>query len=168
MNNVRHIDLTVPTGWNQCSTEQLEQITQNLLYLQATQDRYHPYDPLKFKARCFFSLAGIEVVDAIDNAIDQTTPIPSYSGGESATETFPLSRGNTKGSEHRYMCRFVGDKKAEPFPLADWQLMSFINDNLQWLDDFSQLQIFPYEVYPPRGHSVMSSVVETSRFVPCE
>ena len=115
MKDIRRIDLTVPTGWNQCSTEQLEQITQNLLYLQATQDRYHPYDPLKFKARCFFSLAGIEVVDAME--------------------------GNT------YLCRFVGDKKAEPFPMADWQLMSFINDNLQWLDDFNQLQIFPYDTY---------------------
>ena len=128
MKEIRHIDLTVPTGWNQCSTEQLEQITQNLLYLQATQDRYHPYDPLKFKARCFFSLSGIEV-------INRSTPGPSSSqGGESAPE-------------HTYLCRRVGDKKAEPFPLGDWQLMSFVNDNLQWFDDFNQLQIFPYDTY---------------------
>lgn len=132
MNDIRRIDLTVPTGWNQCSVEQLEQISQILLLEHALVDRYHPYDPLKFKAKCFFSLSGIEV-------INHSTPGPSSSqGGESAPE-------------HTYLCRRVGDKKSEPFPIQVWQVQSFVEQCLGWLDDFTQLQIFPYEQYPPHS-----------------
>ena len=112
MNEVRRIDLVVPQSWNQCSTPQLEQIAQILLLEQASVTRYRPFDPLKFKARCFFALAGLEVV------------------GEGL---------------------FRRNRNEKPFPIEDWQLMSFVNDNLQWLDDFSQLQIFPYEQYPPHS-----------------
>lgn len=38
-----------------------------------------------------------------------------------------------------------GSSAVPPFPLADWQLLSFIDQHLKWLDHFDQLLIFPYK-----------------------
>ena len=37
---------------------------------------------------------------AVNKVIDQTTPNPSYSGGELSRQVLPLSRGSQRGSEH--------------------------------------------------------------------
>lgn len=116
----RHIDLTVPTGWNQCSTEQLEQISQILLRRTAMQDRYHPYDPLQFKAECFFALAGLTVVGQQDDV------------AESGEQTFIVRQG-----------------RGEPFTMAVWQVHSFVEQHLKWLEDFTGLWLFPYQTF---GH----------------
>ena len=128
IDKTRHIDLTLPTGWNHCSTAQLEQIAQILLRRMAMQDRYHPYDPLQMKCEAFFSLAGLSVMS---------------SGVETSQEISPQGRNDESDT---FMVR---QGKGEPFPMETWQVHSFIDQHLKWLDDFTGLLIFPY---PTLGH----------------
>lgn len=113
---MRKIDLKVPTGWNQCTREQLEAVAGIILRRTMMQDRYHPYDPVQMKAEAFFALAGLTVLDK-----------------------------RTEGTEDDvFLCSYVKNKKEEPFPLAVWQVHSFIDQHLKWLDEFTGLQLFPY------------------------
>ena len=124
MNEPRHIDLTVPTGWDQCTTAQLEQIAQILLIRTMTADRYHPYDPLQFKAECFFALAGI-------HPLPQTEPDDSSGPGD---QTYLMRFIDRRPWWKRLFSRSRhGDGKG-PFPMQVWQVHSFIDQHLKWLD----------------------------------
>lgn len=112
----RRINLTVPTGWNQCSAEQLEAVAKIILRRTAMQDRYHPYDPLQMKTEAFFALAGLTVLD----------------------------KRTEETEDDMFLCSYVKNKKEDPFPLAVWQVHSFIDQHLGWLDEFTGLQLFPY------------------------
>lgn len=126
----RRIDLTVPTGWNQCSTAQLEQIARILLRRMAMQDRYHPYDPMQMKTEAFFALAGLTVVEA------------------EGDDTFLVRLRQTAGDSRSPLSFIIHHlsfrKRPEPFPLKVWQVHSFVNQHLGWLDDFTGLWVFPY------------------------
>lgn len=161
----RHIDIKLPRGWNQCSTAQLEQIMTLYLLRQARQDRYHPFDPLQWKTECFFALAGLEVVGVETKAdvgglkADTAGTIPSASVvSEASTSTAYTVR--FRRHSHWQRIRLAASRvlrpvnggssavppaDTTPFPLADWQLLSFIDQHLKWLDYFDQLLIFPYK-----------------------
>ena len=109
----RHINLTLPRGWNQCTTAQLEIIAAVIMRHSQQQDRYHPFDWTAVKTELFFLLAGLEAVSTADD-------------------------------NSQYVVRRVGE---EPFPILTWQIYSFIDQHLQWLDDekAQPLVIFPYK-----------------------
>lgn len=119
----RHLDLVVPTGWNQCTTEQLELIAQVLLRHTAMQDRYHPYDALRFKTECFLALSGVKVL-----------------------RQYAPEGGDADAGSVTFVCR---RRKEKPFEMQVWQVQSFVSQHLGWLDDFTGLWIFPY---PTFGH----------------
>lgn len=125
--NRRRVDLIVPTGWNQCTTEQLETIAQILLRRMAMQDRYHPYDPLQMKTEVFFALAGLQVMEQQEQS--------------DATNTNPSNDTNT--GDDRFKVCLRGDRHW--FTMSVWQVHSFVNQHLGWLDDFTGLWRFPYD-----------------------
>ena len=180
---MRQIDIKIPKGWNQCTTEQLETVMTLYLLRQARQDRYHPFDPLQWKTECFFALAGLEVVGIEEGNAPTPAPPPEGAGnpaGMSPPDAVGAS-GDTAGTVPpvseavpppvTYLVRFrrqrgflshlsslishlkslftlhssLFTEKYAPFPLEDWQLLSFIEQHLGWLDHFDQLLIFPYK-----------------------
>ena len=62
----RKINLTLPSSWNECSTEQLELISRIMLEQIERADRYHPFDMRNVKIACFFVLSGMEIVAGIN------------------------------------------------------------------------------------------------------
>ena len=97
MKETKRINLTLPKHWNQCTTEQLELISQVMQEQLSRQDRYHPFSMYNVKLAMFFALSGIQIV---------ASPNPSE-----ATEA------------QYYTCRFLKDgKRADTFPLYLWQI----------------------------------------------
>jgi hypothetical protein len=118
----RHIDLKLPRSWNQCTTDELETIAACILRHVAMQDRYHPFDWLTVKTELFFLLTGLEMVGEADDPVDDD----------------PDERNRA------YLVR--RNKKEEPFPIYIWQVQSFVDQHLAWIDDEKQsLIIFPYK-----------------------
>lgn len=150
MFETRHINLTVPTGWNQCTTRQLEAIAQIILRRTAMQDRYHPYDPLQMKTEAFFALAGLEItgtVHAVSSEAGYRGTVPSEFPGDDAGEEGFMARFIDR---RPWIIRAIRSRKKEPpFPIAVWQVHSFVKQHLGWLDNFTSLWIFPYEQF---GH----------------
>ena len=160
----RHIDLTVPKGWNQCSREQLETIMGLYLRRLAMQDRYHPFDPLQWKTECFLALAGLQVIDTVgtvpavgsDAESERTTEGLSPSVSITPQETTYLVRlrdrrhwwrrifgwAHTGGSPSvNASLSQQGQSPSEPFPLRDWELLSFVDSQMKWLDSFNGLMV---------------------------
>ena len=117
----QHIDLTLPRGWNQCTTEQLELIAACIIKHTLEQNRYHPFDWLEVKAELFFLLTEVEVVSEENDPVD----------------------GDPEYQHHAYICRKGGTE----FPIYIWQVYSFIEQHLAWIDDpkAKPLIIFPYK-----------------------
>lgn len=111
-----HIDLQLPRGWNQCTTEQLEMIAACIIKHTLTQNRYHPFDWAEVKTELFFLLTGVEIISEQNETADEP---PAY------------------------ICK----KNDTEFPIYVWQIHSFINQHLAWIDDpkAKPLIIFPYK-----------------------
>lgn len=117
-NETRRIDLHLPRGWHDCSTEQLEMIAAAIIVEQQRVDRYHPFDWTRVKVRLFFAMTGLEVCH---------------------TESTEGTDGDVA-----YMVRFRrGDKR--PFPIYVWQVHACI-EHLAWLDD--QKATMPKMMFP--------------------
>lgn len=110
----RKIDIQIPRAWNLCSREQLETIAtvfvgQSLSFASATV-------PTMFETKCniFLALANIDVLSTEqDENVDDTSD---------------------NALLHKYyVCKIHGDEQT--FPLYLWQLHSFVEDNLKWIDD---------------------------------
>ena len=67
MNETRHIDLHLPKGWNQCTTDELEHIAAAIILCQQRVDRYHPFDWAQVKLMAVLAINGIEVVSNGDD-----------------------------------------------------------------------------------------------------
>ena len=65
--STRQIDLHLPTGWNRCTTEELEAIAAAIISEQQRVDRYHPFDWSRVKISVALS-------------INSLTPCPSPKG----------------------------------------------------------------------------------------
>lgn len=86
------------------------------------QDRYHPFDWVTVKTELFFLLTGLEIVDEVSDPVD----------------------GDPDERNRAYMVR--RNRKEEPFPIYIWQVQSFVDQHLAWIDDEKQsLIIFPYK-----------------------
>ena len=163
----RRIDLRVPTGWNQCTKEQLEAVAGIILRRTMMQDRYHPYDPVQMKAEAFFALAGLEItgtVPAVSSETDYRGTVPSEFPSDDVGETAFMvrfrdnrpwwkrllrrSHGSHTGDSPSVLSHSLSQQQGQspcaPFPLAVWQVHSFIDQHLKWLDEFTGLQLFPY------------------------
>lgn len=139
-----HIDLRLPRGWNQCTTEQLELIAATIMRHTLRQDRYHPFDWLAVKTELFFLLTETHPL-----------PLPIMEGS-----SYPAS---TDEEQQPLMVAFndrrpwwkkvitpshTGEGRGRgPFPLYAWQVHSFIDQHLAWLDDekAQPLIVFPYK-----------------------
>lgn len=118
----RHIDLKLPRSWNQCTTDELETIAACILRHVAMQDRYHPFDWVSVKTELFFLLTGLEMVGTVNDPVD----------------------GDPDQRNRAYLVQ--RNKKEDPFPLYIWQVHSFVDQHLAWIDDEKQsLIIFPYK-----------------------
>lgn len=116
-----HIDLSLPRGWNKCSTPQLELIAACILRHTLMQDRYHPFDWTEVKTELFFLLTGVEIISEQNDPVD----------------------GDPEYQHHAYICR----KGGKEFPIYVWQVYSFLEQHLAWIDDpkAKPLIIFPYK-----------------------
>ena len=115
--STRQIDLHLPTGWNRCTTEELEAIAAAIIQEQQRVDRYHPFD---------WSRVKLNVVLAINSL----TPDPSPKG---------------EGSDYQeWLVRRPQDK--EPWPITTGQLVA-LTERLAWIDDEKASKVifqFPY------------------------
>jgi hypothetical protein len=115
--STRQIDLHLPTGWNRCTTEELEVIAAAIIQEQQRVDRYHPLD---------WSRVKLNVVLAINNL----TPCPS-SKGEVSSQPSAISH-QPSSIESTWLVKRPQDK--EPWPITTGQLMA-LTERLAWIDD---------------------------------
>lgn len=138
-----HIDLTLPRSWNQCTAEQLELIAATILRHTQQQDRYHPFDWLSVKTELFFLLTGLEVTGEVSDPVDDD---PEYQH-----RAFLVRRAR-RGRLLSF--RGHGGGGASSFPIYIWQVQSFIEQHLAWIDDpkAAPLLLFPYKqlLWEPR------------------
>ena len=141
-----HIDLTLPRSWNQCTTEQLETIAACIMKHTAMADRYHPFDWQNVKAELFFLLTEVEIIhiETAENDPDDTTYLCRLTRKDSRS----ISGGSPIPSRRAVLCRpwFHHGSKLPEFRLRPWQVQSWIDTQLKWLDDEkSTLLLFPYK-----------------------
>ena len=130
--STRQINLHLPTGWNRCTTEELEVIAAAIIQEQQRVDRYHPFDWSRVKLNVVLNVNHIEVVS-------QPVPvIKDYSNDDT------------------YLVRRSKDE--ESWPITVGQLVA-LTERLAWIDDEKSSKVifqFPYPEleppsYPPRG-----------------
>ena len=118
--STRQIDLHLPTGWNRCTTEELEAIAAAIIQEQQRVDRYHPFDWSRVKLNVVLAVNSIEVVS-------QPVPvIKDYSNDDT------------------YLVRRSKDE--ESWPITVGQLVA-LTERLAWIDDEKSSKVifqFPY------------------------
>ena len=115
--STRQIDLHLPTGWNRCTTEELEAIAAAIIQEQQRVDRYHPFDWSRVKISVALSINEITVLR--DNEI-------------------------AKGDESEWIVRRPQD--SEPWPITTGQLVA-VTEQLAWVNDEKASKVifqFPY------------------------
>jgi len=118
--STRQIDLHLPTGWNRCTTEELEAIAAAIIQEQQRVDRYHPFDWSRVKLNVVLAVNSIEVV---------SQPVPVIKD-YSHDDTYLVRRS----------------KDEEPWPITVGQLVA-LTERLAWIDDEKASKVifqFPY------------------------
>lgn len=117
----KRVDLKLPRSWNQCTTEQLETIAACIIKHTATADRFHPFDWQQVKTEIFFLLTNTEIISSEERDGDTLFLCQKAAGKKTRHNSNPV------------------------FGLYSWQVLSFIEQNLKWIDDEKQsLLVFPY------------------------
>ena len=80
--SIRQIDLHLPTGWNRCTTEELEAIAAAIISEQQRVDRYHPFDWSRVKLGIMLSINEITMME--DVVVTSFLKIPKTRKGVSA------------------------------------------------------------------------------------
>lgn len=112
MPQTKRINITLPKGWNQCTTEQLELIAQVMHEQIVRQDRYHPFSMEIVKLAMFFALSGIQIVEGID----PKEPV----------------------KKQKYVCRMTDSKKKDnTFFLYLWQINYWLSPKVKMCDKTS-------------------------------
>ena len=122
-NDTRHIDLHLPTGWNRCTTDELEAIAAAIITEQQRVDHYHPFDWSRVKLNVVLAINSLHVVSNGLNGADGQ----DGSGDES---TWLVSR----------------PEDSEPWPITTGQLLA-LTEQLAWIDDEKASKLifrFPY------------------------
>ena len=118
--STRQIDLHLPTGWNRCTTEELEAIAAAIIQEQQRVDRYHPFDWSRVKLNVVLAVNSIEVV---------SQPVPVVKN-YSHDDTYLVRRS----------------KDEESWPITVGQLVA-LTERLAWIDDEKASKVifqFPY------------------------
>ena len=115
------IDLHLPRGWQNCTTGELEIIAAELIRANLTATRLHPFDWAEVKVRLFFALTGVEVIGSQREG-SQRGLAPAVEQSETQVPV-PMTAPAC-------VCR-LGKQE---FPLEAWQVHSFIEQHLSWLD----------------------------------
>ena len=118
--STRQIDLHLPTGWNSCTTEELETIAAAIIQEQQRVDRYHPFDWSRVKLNVVLAVNSIEVV---------SQPVPVVKN-YSHDDTYLVRRS----------------KDEESWPITVGQLVA-LTERLAWIDDEKASKVifqFPY------------------------
>ena len=123
----KDINLIVPRSWNECSTEQLEQLSELAIRRDMARQLGETEDmsEREYKLHAFLLLAGLKPECHTE-----------WDEGE-AVYWFPLRRST-------WWKRMFG-KKLE-VPIRPWQMSQFIDKHLGWLDDpYNRLKA-PYDI----------------------
>jgi len=118
LSKATNINLHLPTGWNRCTTEELENIAAAIIGEQQRVGRYHPFDWYRVKLNVVLAINDITVLR--DNDIP------------------------TKDDEIEWLVRRPQD--SEPWPITTGQLVS-LTERLAWIDDEKISKVifqFPY------------------------
>ena len=118
MEEPKHIDLHLPRGWNDCTTEELEMIATAMLVCQARTDRYHPFDTAQVKVMAVMMINGLTVVDSQED----------------------------DGQEGKYLLSAPHLNDGEPFGIEGGQIVA-LTEMLDWIYDDQATQplfVFPY------------------------
>ena len=121
--STRQIDLHLPTGWNRCTTEELEAIAAAIIQEQQRVDRYHPFDWSRVKLNVVLAVNHIEVVSDAASKLGIT--------------------GRFMGDEE-YLVRRSKDE--EPWGITIGHLLA-LTERLAWIDDEKSdktIFLFPY------------------------
>ena len=140
----KKIDLRVPRGWNECTTDQLETIAKVLLEQVASVDRYHPFSMETVKIALFFAFTGIEILEAPN----PEKPIQEQSYlCRLGNSLFPLNI-----SDIQYWISRKADAKMEK-DSAEYLLSGA--GVLDWIDGKTDKMLtrFPYPTFTRRKHS---------------
>lgn len=121
----KKIDITIPRGWNACTREQLELISDVMREQVERQDRYHSFDMRNVKIALFFAFAGIEVVKGVAS----TMPVD---------EQFYVCRMKQNGRKrHWWDIRDENNGEDGTFPLYLWQINYWISPKAETNDKTS-------------------------------
>ena len=124
--STRQIDLHLPTGWNRCTTEELEAIAAAIIQEQQRVDRYHPFDWSRVKLGVVLSINSLSIVRQNRTKHDGGSVPVASSDGE------------------QWMVRRPQD--SEPWPITTGQLVA-LTECLAWIDDEKANKVifqFPY------------------------
>lgn len=170
------INLNLPTGYNRCSTAQLQAIAEIMADRGLHTSRLHPYDQFEVKVAVFFRLTGIEVVRSINSNVpveDQyyTCRLRPYTLDEEHKCLFRVLR-----CYRRFKAWFIRQILGydDTFPLYLWQINYWLTPHqnilsgktipglLDWLDADSKdsLLRFPFPSVIRHGSRWYSSKVE--------
>lgn len=109
--STRQIDLHLPTGWNRCTTEELEAIAAAIIQEQQRVDRYHPFDWSRVKLNVVLAVNHIEVMS-------DAAPRLGIRGGFIGDEEYLVRRS----------------KDEEPWGITVGHLLA-LTERLAWIDD---------------------------------
>ena len=140
-NKTRRIDLHLPRGWSECTTEQLEMIAAAIIGEQQRVDRYHPFDWQRVKLNVALAINGITVLR--DNNISNNTA-DSVPSGSCVPLVASDQRSSAPAGESEWLLRRRTDKS--PWPVSTGQLLA-LTEHLAWLDDPKAAMprlLFPY------------------------
>lgn len=124
--STRQIDLHLPTGWNRCTTEELEAIAAAIIQEQQRVDRYHPFDWSRVKLNVVLTVNRLNIVRQ-----NRTT----QDGG-----SVPV--GSADGEQ--WLVRRPQDKESWPITVG---LLVALTERLAWIDDEKASKVifqFPY------------------------
>lgn len=132
------INLHLPNSWNECTTLELETISNCIAQRAEMATRYNPFSMFDVKVNLFFLLSRIEIVEDVN----PHTPLEEqYYICRCKQPNLNVSRGSLK----RIIDFFKGNERIE-FKLYVWQIQSWIEKELSWIDDEKAqgLTRFPY------------------------
>lgn len=146
----RKIDLHLPTGWNDCTTEELEHIAAAILLRTQMQDRYRPFDWIAVKIDVLLAVNGLEVVSTVNDGTavgDSDLSFIVRFRRPSIWQRIRMRIGRTAVQFHRN-----NDTDAFELPVGYVQALC---EKLDWIDDekAAPLVNFPYPTLKLKGRT---------------
>lgn len=146
----RKIDLHLPTGWNDCTTEELEHIAASILLRTQMQDRYRPFDWIAVKIDVLLAVNGLDVVSTVNDGTavgDSDLSFIVRFRRPSIWQRIRMRIGRTAVQFHRN-----NDTDAFELPVGYVQALC---EKLDWIDDekAAPLVNFPYPTLKLKGRT---------------